>query len=350
MKLSVCMIVKNEEEMLPRCLESIKGITDELIVVDTGSTDKTVEIAESYGAKVYHHPWENDFSLHRNQSLGYATGDWFLIIDADEEMGKIPAGPERFRARFANLPEEVNGLLVQCHEKNNEGDIAYTWDSIRFFRAGVGVYYTGAVHNRAKYPGAPAATDIEMYHYGYHLNEDAMAAKGERQMAMLQAELDENPDSYRALYYMCQVHFSYKRFDEGLECALKCLEVLPIEDPTRLEFYGFLYYSCGMANIIRNNPDEALAWFQRGVELIPDHIDLYHGLSRLAFMCENDDLLKENAEKYFELLPIYTGILEEGEAFTTPLKRMPSSRGIYNITHKAQTEMKHWLKLAEVEL
>ncbi|MEJ2052223.1 MAG: glycosyltransferase family 2 protein, partial [Calditrichota bacterium] len=78
--ISACMMVKNEEEMLPNCLESIKDVVDELIVVDTGSTDKTIEIAESYGAKIYHHPWENDFSKHRNQSISYATGDWFLII------------------------------------------------------------------------------------------------------------------------------------------------------------------------------------------------------------------------------------------------------------------------------
>ena len=85
-KISACMMVKNEEEMLPRCLNSIKHLIDELIVVDTGSTDKTIEIAESFGAKIYHHPWENNFSKHRNQSLGYATGDWILLVDADEEL------------------------------------------------------------------------------------------------------------------------------------------------------------------------------------------------------------------------------------------------------------------------
>ena len=67
--LSACMIVKNEEELLPRCLESIKDAVDEIIVVDTGSTDRTVEIAESFGAKVYHHPWNDDFSAARSHAL-----------------------------------------------------------------------------------------------------------------------------------------------------------------------------------------------------------------------------------------------------------------------------------------
>ena len=84
--ISACMMVKNEEAFLPRCLESIKDVVDEIIVVDTGSTDRTAEIAKSYGAKVYHHPWENNFSKHRNQSISYATGDWIFILDGDEEV------------------------------------------------------------------------------------------------------------------------------------------------------------------------------------------------------------------------------------------------------------------------
>ncbi len=85
-QVSLCMIVKNEEDYLPQCLESIKDIVDEIIIVDTGSTDKTVKIAESYGAKVYYFKWNNNFSEARNESLKYATKDWILILDADDEL------------------------------------------------------------------------------------------------------------------------------------------------------------------------------------------------------------------------------------------------------------------------
>lgn len=80
------MIVKDEEQQLGRCLKSAISFVDEIIIVDTGSTDQTCEIATSYGARIYHHPWEGNFSKHRNQSLEYARGRWIFQLDADEEL------------------------------------------------------------------------------------------------------------------------------------------------------------------------------------------------------------------------------------------------------------------------
>lgn len=88
MSLSLCMIVKNEENTLSRCLESVKDIVDEIILVDTGSTDSTVEIAESYGAKIFFYKWDNSFANARNYSLSKASKDWILIMDADDELVK----------------------------------------------------------------------------------------------------------------------------------------------------------------------------------------------------------------------------------------------------------------------
>ena len=85
-RLSVCMIVKNEERFLGQCLASVKDIADELIVIDTGSTDRTVEIAREHGAQVGHFEWCNDFAAARNASIAAATGDWILFLDADEEL------------------------------------------------------------------------------------------------------------------------------------------------------------------------------------------------------------------------------------------------------------------------
>lgn len=86
MSLSLCMIVKNEAENLPRCLESVRSAVDEIVLVDTGSTDETVAIAHTFGARVYSFPWTGDFSAARNESLKHATSDWILVLDADEAL------------------------------------------------------------------------------------------------------------------------------------------------------------------------------------------------------------------------------------------------------------------------
>ena len=89
------MIVKDEEESLPGCLESIQGLSDELIIVDTGSVDQTVAIAKSYGAQISHFDWVDDFSAARNASLDKATGDWILWVDADDRIARR-YHPDRF--------------------------------------------------------------------------------------------------------------------------------------------------------------------------------------------------------------------------------------------------------------
>ncbi len=87
--LSLCMIVKNEEENIGRCLASVKPVVDEMIVVDTGSTDRTIDIAKAFGAQVYDFEWTNNFAEARNFSLSKAAGDWILVLDADEVISSL---------------------------------------------------------------------------------------------------------------------------------------------------------------------------------------------------------------------------------------------------------------------
>ena len=116
--ISACMMVKDEENNLPRCLSSIRDLVEEIIVVDTGSSDNTVKIAKEFGARVFHHPWEDNFSKHRNQSISYATKDWTFIIDADEEF--FSPDLDHF---FANLKDR--------RRNRNQAAVLYPYQSFR---------------------------------------------------------------------------------------------------------------------------------------------------------------------------------------------------------------------------
>ena len=112
---SLCMIVKKEEKNLGKCLDSLKGIVDEMIVVDTGSTDRTVEIAKEYGARVEHFEWVDDFSKARNYAFSLATCDYIYSADADEELD------EENRQRFLQLKKDIEDLdidIVQMYYCN----------------------------------------------------------------------------------------------------------------------------------------------------------------------------------------------------------------------------------------
>ena len=110
-RVSLTVIVRNEEANLPTCLDSVDGLVHEIIVVDTGSTDRTKEIAARYGAKVFDFAWRDDFAAARNESLRHATGDWIFWLDADDSIDR--ENRDRLRSLFGRLPDENAAFLMQ---------------------------------------------------------------------------------------------------------------------------------------------------------------------------------------------------------------------------------------------
>ncbi|MBW2195254.1 MAG: glycosyltransferase family 2 protein [Deltaproteobacteria bacterium] len=140
-KLSVCMIVRNEEEALPRCLQSVESVANELIVVDTGSKDRTVSIAKDFGAKLFHFEWCDDFAAARNESIKNATGDWILQIDADEELD-----PNSIRwVKSALLKPSIIAYNAKCDNGPTTLTPRFEW-ICRLFRRLPGVKYERPYH------------------------------------------------------------------------------------------------------------------------------------------------------------------------------------------------------------
>ena len=143
-KLSVCMIVRNEEKNIERCLISIKDIADEIIIVDTGSTDKTTEICKKFNVKLINHKWNDDFSEARNISLDYATKDYILFLDADEEISKEDRTKLKALLNKDSLEEGYFLKLSNVIKGNEVGD--YT--VFRLFKNNPKYRFKGKIHEQ----------------------------------------------------------------------------------------------------------------------------------------------------------------------------------------------------------
>ena len=136
--LSVAIFAKDEEQHIERCLKSLQPLSPEIIFVDTGSTDRTIEIAKKYTKNIYHEPWRNHFAWHRNHSFSLCTGDWILQIDADEELVyDNPNVPNLLLKSLAYTKKEINavGITIKDWYESTQKFTAEA-DAVRLFRRG----------------------------------------------------------------------------------------------------------------------------------------------------------------------------------------------------------------------
>lgn len=184
--LSLCMIVRNEESHLARCLDSVAKIVRQIVIVDTGSTDTTVSIAKSFGAEIHTFEWSQDFSAARNASLEHATGRWILVLDADEWLTKPHA------ERVANLCREEPLHAYDLIQKNptTSGEILRN-RMVRLFPNRKDIRFEHKIHedvmgSLARAGVAVVRTDIEIEHSGY-TDPAVLAAKSQRNRSILEA-------------------------------------------------------------------------------------------------------------------------------------------------------------------
>ncbi|TVM00014.1 MAG: hypothetical protein CV087_15955 [Candidatus Brocadia sp. WS118] len=192
-QLSACLIVKNEAALLPHCLKSLSTFVDEIIVVDTGSTDETMKIARKYSAQVHQVPWIEDFSAARNKSLSYARGEWILYIDADETIDRLNAN----KIRSVINRKDIMGITVrQCiPQQSNNIATAYYSEYCRIFRRHKDVRFKGKIHEQIlpsieRLGGKVLRTDIVIYHWAYAINEEKKRCRAERNLRYLLNELE----------------------------------------------------------------------------------------------------------------------------------------------------------------
>ncbi|EOQ16898.1 tetratricopeptide repeat-containing glycosyltransferase family 2 protein [Bacillus cereus] len=167
--MSACLIVKNEEEMLGKCLNSLESVVDEIIIVDTGSTDKTKEIAKKFTDKVYDFKWTNNFAEARNFAASKASGKWIIAVDADEciDVNNFVAAMEEIKS----YKDKISIFLVEIMSFVGESGEEITVNTMaRLYKNDGSVYFTGAIHEQLETKNREAnlaKASIKLYHYGY---------------------------------------------------------------------------------------------------------------------------------------------------------------------------------------
>jgi glycosyltransferase involved in cell wall biosynthesis len=295
------MIVKNEDACLGRCLESVHRFVDEIIVVDTGSTDNTVHIAESYGAKLYHHPWENDFSKHRNQSLSYATGDWIQQVDADEEMF-IEDGPALWDLVRQG---KADYFFLRYYDLAKEGSVMTIFNLIRLFRNGRGMYFTQKVHNQLQATGKGAFSAVRFRHYGYNLSEEKMEAKHRRTTTLLREMIADNPEDAYSHHQLAASYSMHREFDRVVEHGEAALDILRRKGLNNEFFVATFYIVAQAYNAVRKS-EEAERIALEGLEFFPMHLDVCHLLAVHYFKKQDADRCKHMALRYLEIYEAFT--------------------------------------------
>ncbi len=219
MRISVCMIAKNEAENLARSIESHRFQVDEVIVVDTGSTDGTPELAASLGARVFHFDWINDFAAARNYAIEQATGDWIISLDADEAFEEGAAASLRRHLEAADREPHVQGATFLLRNINEKGQMIDEVMLGRVFRNIPEIRFINPIHESLAYNGGPvsaiACRDVVVLHTGYQSSN--MQKKLSRNLALLLQKVTDGSAGTMDYFYLTRETFGLRRYEESLK-------------------------------------------------------------------------------------------------------------------------------------
>lgn len=315
MKLSICMMVKDEEKNLKRCLGSLenirKQIDSELIIVDTGSSDRTVEIAKKYTDSIFFHEWNNDFSAMRNITISYAKGEWVFILDADEEIIDDEYLIEIFQG---DLLLEFNTINFYTKSfKTNSITTSYSGGiSSRMFKNDGSFRYDGKVHNQPSFKEPIGIINTQIYHYGYNSDDkELMEKKFKRTASILKEELEKNP---KDIYYNYQLSVSYAMYEKWKLAYNQIIKAVQYSrekarlKKNKLNIQGDVYAQLGICAMKLNKTKEAIVLMEEVKEDYTTQLDFNFALGNLYLIEGNQEETYKYFIRYMEIINNY----EEG--------------------------------------
>jgi len=267
MSVSLCMIVRDEEATLAECLESVRHVVDEMIVLDTGSRDRTIEIAQTAGAQVHTFEWCNDFAAARNVALQYITSDWVLVLDADEVLlsSAVPA--------MKTAMQDENCLVVNLvRQELGTNQIPYSLVS-RLFRRHPDITFARAYHEsiddsvtsileREPHWRVLELAEVAIRHSGYLADMIAQRQKTDRARTIMERYLENHPDDAYIYNKLGALYLEADQTETGRTLLQRGLESTELEPATCYE----LHYHLGCSYSEAGDFDRASQHFQTAVE------------------------------------------------------------------------------------
>lgn len=322
--LSQCMIVKNEEDNIERALSWGKGIVKEQIVVDTGSTDRTVELAEKMGARVYHFEWTDDFSAAKNFAISKARGNWIVFLDADEYLR--PDDRKKLiniLEILENKPEmrKIGALQFKLVNLETDGSVISTTVQVRAFRKNKDIRYEGKIHEALKFPDFiqyNCEYHVTVLHTGYASQYIKEKKKGDRNVKLLERRIQEEADNYELLVYYGDSLGLQGNEAKAEEVYWKAFE--HIDKIERAFFRAKILYQCMCYMVIKENTEDDEKFrkmYQQALELLPGYPDTdflmgmwetLQGHWNEALALFEEAQRKHNANEYNNLMESYMDI------------------------------------------
>lgn len=297
-KISACVITKNEAIHLPRWLHSMSQISDEMIVVDTGSTDNTKTIAKASGAKVYVFPWINNFAAAKNYALDKAKGDWIIFLDADEYFADDILPKLHHKILEINRNKKINAFI--CRMINIDVDdnnrVINSFYQLRIFRNKSSIRYEGAVHEALSTGKDPLSLmllprDIYIYHTGY--SNKVIDKKLKRNLKMMQDDIRVNGEKKKYYKPLADCYYGLGNYKKAVVYNQKIID----SDMTLIGIGVDIYIQYIHALCMLDESKEKIDYvINKGLEKYPTSSDLNY--QKGYFLYDSKNYVK--AEKYLQ--------------------------------------------------
>jgi tetratricopeptide (TPR) repeat protein len=276
--ISLCLIVKNEAHNLTRCLSSAQKYVDEIVVVDTGSDDQTVTIAQQFGAKVGHFQWCNDFAAARNYTISQACKDWILFLDADEELViDSTCPPNMIKDQLTAQPDVIAYHLPLFEATESDTEL----QTIRLFRNRADLRYIGHFHEyidvrQQLVSVISSITGLKIRHYGYSDVEIARQKCLHRNIPLLEQVRKEDGLTLTQLYALAEMYDDVDQSQEAQDCYAEVFErlspyILDGKPPSDFPIIPSVLFTLGCISLKERDYETVSLLCQRGLQWCPNH-------------------------------------------------------------------------------